>query len=97
MWWQRMEAKEPKEFRVDYWKARSALMLAEGQRGEAEEAFAKGNKMARELPAMGGDEFDRWSYDRLREALDAPVAVPPPLPVTVPPPLPVAEFAMALR
>lgn len=82
-WWQRMEAKGVAKFKVDYWKARTALLWLEGCPEAAEEAWQKGNALAQNLPAAGAYEFDRWCYRKLREALDAPeihALVPPPLP-----------------
>jgi Zn-dependent protease len=83
LWWQRMEAKGGTKFKVDYWKARTALLWLEGCPEAAEEAWQKGNAFAQKLPAAGAYEFDRWCYRTLREALDAPgiyALVPPPLP-----------------
>jgi hypothetical protein len=83
LWWQRLEAKGSSKFKVDYWKARTALLWLEGRPEEAEQAWQKGNVFAQQLPAAGAYEFDRWCYRQLREVLDAPeihAPVPPPLP-----------------
>ena len=70
-WWERMEAKKPTHFGVDYWLAQSALHWIEGHREEAHEAWSKGNTMAQQRPAAGVYEFDRYRYTLLRQALDA--------------------------
>ena len=83
LWWRRMEAKkDAPRFKVDYWKARTALLWLEGQSGEAEAAWQTGNAIAQKLPAAGAYEFDRWCFRKLREALDQTMAqqAPPPLP-----------------
>jgi len=83
LWWQRLEAKGGSKFKVDYWKARTALLWLEGDPEAAEEAWRKGNALAEAAPAAGAYDFDRWCYRKLREALDAPevhAEVPPPLP-----------------
>jgi len=83
LWWGRMEAKtDVTRLKVDYWKARTALLWLEGQAQEAEAAWQKGNAIAQQLPAVGAYEFDRWCFRKLREALDETLAlqVPPPLP-----------------
>jgi len=81
-WWQRMEAKGITKFKVDYWKARAALLWLEGRTGEAEMAWLKGYTLAQNLPAAGAYEFDRWCFQKLREVLDQPMSAqtPPPLP-----------------
>lgn len=87
LWWQRMEAKGITRFKVDYWKARTALLWLEGRAVEAEEAWEKGYAMTRHLPSAGAYEFDRWCFQKLREALDEQAsAFPPPLPASLPSP-----------
>lgn len=41
LWWDRMEAKKPTRFNVDYWLARGALLWIENNRSEAREAWGK--------------------------------------------------------
>ncbi len=70
-WWDRMEAKKPTRFGVDYWLARSALLWIEGHLDEAREAWDKGNALAQELPVAGCYEFDRYRYELLRRAMNS--------------------------
>jgi Zn-dependent protease len=70
-WWDRMEAKKPTHFGVDYWLARSALLWVEGNLTEAREAWEKGNALAQRLPDAGDYNFDRDRATKLRQALDA--------------------------
>ncbi|MGD0939185.1 MAG: M50 family metallopeptidase [Terracidiphilus sp.] len=69
-WWDRMEAKKPTHFGVDYWLAKSALSWIEGHAGEAREAWEKGNLMAQKLPAAGDYEFDRYRCSLLRDCIE---------------------------
>jgi hypothetical protein len=82
VWWKRLEGKKAAgkeaESSVDYWKARCAVLLSEGLLEEAGEAWECGNAMARELPAAGAYEFDRYCLERLGQALEG--ATPPALP-----------------
>jgi hypothetical protein len=78
MWWQRMEAKGITGFKVDYWKARTALLWIENRPVEASEAWEKGCAVSQRLPAAGAYEFDRRCFVQLRQALDA--CAPPELP-----------------
>jgi peptidase M50-like protein len=74
-WWERMEAKKPTHFAVDYWLAQSALFWTENRLEEAREAWTKGNAMAQQRPSAGVYEYDRYRYALLRQVLDeAPVA-----------------------
>ena len=59
-WWERMEAKKPTHFGVDYWLAQSALLWIEGRKEEARVAWNKGNLLAYQLPEAGDYEFDRY-------------------------------------
>jgi len=65
-----MEAKQPGDFGVEYWLALSALLWIEGRIEDAREAWAKGNALAQQLPAIGSCEFDRYRYSLLRQVLD---------------------------
>jgi Zn-dependent protease len=83
LWWQRMESKGESRFKVDYWKARTAMMWLEGCPEAAEQAWQKGHELVRQLPAAGAYEFDRWCYQRLREVLggrETRTEIPPSLP-----------------
>lgn len=69
-WWDRMEAKKPTYFGVDYWLARSALLWMEGNLVEADEGWEKASVLAAKLPHAGAYEFDRYRCQLLRKALD---------------------------
>jgi hypothetical protein len=70
LWWDRMEAKKPTYFGVDYWLAKSALSWIEGRRDEAREAWEKGNLLAQKLPAAGGYGFDRYRCSLLHDCIE---------------------------
>jgi len=70
LWWERMEAKNLRRDSSDYWLARSALLWIENHVKEAREAWNKGNAMAQQLPNAGAYEFDRYRFNRLRQAFD---------------------------
>jgi hypothetical protein len=74
-WWERMEAKKPTHFAVDYWLAQSALFWTENRPGEAREAWTKGSAMAEQRPSAGVYEYDRYRYSLLRQVLDEAPAV----------------------
>jgi hypothetical protein len=69
-WWNRMQAKKPTRFNVDYWRAKSAWHWMEGSFGEAKECLEKSEKLATQLPHAGVYEFDRYCCNLLRGALD---------------------------
>lgn len=69
-WWERMEAKKPTHFGVDYWLAQSALFWVEGRRDEACVAWNKGNVLAQQLPAAGDYEFDRYRSALLHDRIE---------------------------
>src|SRR5271157_651667 len=69
-WWERMEAKKPTHFGVDYWLAQSALFWIEGRREEARVAWNKGNVLAQQLPAAGDYEFDRYRSALLHNCIE---------------------------
>jgi len=77
-WLDRMQAKAPGQPNADYWRARSALHLLEGNLRDAEGAWTIGNDLAGRLPVAGSYQLDRDCYRRLRHAIDA--ATPPPVP-----------------
>jgi hypothetical protein len=69
-WWERMEAKKPGHFGVDYWLALSALLWVENRLDDAREAWWKGNALAEQLPVVGSCEFDRYRYCLLGRVLN---------------------------
>lgn len=71
-WWDRMEAKKPTHFNVDYWLARGALLWIENNQSGAREAWEKASSLAQKLPKFGAYEFDRYRCGLLRKALDEP-------------------------
>jgi hypothetical protein len=73
-WWQRMEAKKPTRFNVDYWRAKSALAWIERDLKNANEAWEKSNLEAQKLPHAGAYEFDRYLCALLRKAIDESAA-----------------------
>ena len=70
-WWERMKAKKANHLNADYWLARAALLSIEGHKGEAREAWAKGNALAQKLPNAGAYEVDREKFAMLGRDLDA--------------------------
>jgi len=73
-WWDRMEAKKPTRFNVDYWRAKSALDWIEGNLKEANEAWQKAAAAALKLPRAGAYEFDRDLCGVLLYEIDASAA-----------------------
>jgi hypothetical protein len=73
-WWERMEAKKPRHFGVDYWLARSALYWVEGRGEEARESWEKGNLLAQKLPSAGDYEFDRYRCSLLHQCIESDFA-----------------------
>jgi hypothetical protein len=69
-WWERMEAKKPTHFGVDYWLAQSALCWIEGRKAEASIAWEKGNQLAQQLPPAGDYEFDRYRCALLHDCIE---------------------------
>jgi Zn-dependent protease len=69
-WWNRMEAKKPTRFNVDYWRAKGAWHWVEGRFGQAKECLEKSEELAMQLPHAGVYEFDRYCCNLLRDALD---------------------------
>jgi hypothetical protein len=76
-WWERMEAKKPTRFNVDYWRAKGALCWVEGNLLGANEAWAKCEAVAQKFPKAGLYEFDRHLNGLLREAIDGEAAAGP--------------------
>ena len=69
-WWNRMQAKKPTQFNVDYWRAKSSWQWMEGCVGEAKESLDKSEELATQLPHAGAYEFDRYCCSLLRHALE---------------------------
>ena len=69
-WWSRVESKTESRHEVDYWKGRTAVLIAEGQLDRAAEAFRKADEFASKLPEAGAYEYDRWCVDILRQKLN---------------------------
>jgi Zn-dependent protease len=97
-WWDRLEAKKPKQHNFDYWLAQSALFSVEGHPQDAEQAWQKADAEARNLPHFGAYEFDRSLLAMMRHELDHPSQVPvpvaPPAPRFRQPSVPVAPVAL---
>lgn len=73
-WWDRMQAKKPTNFNVDYLRAQSALHWAEGNLSEAQNAWKKSTELAEKLPRAGAYEFDRTCCKLLGRELEQSVA-----------------------
>jgi hypothetical protein len=69
-WWERMEAKKPTHFGVDYRLAQSALFWIENHLEEAREAWNQANLLAQQLPAAGSYEFDRYRCTLLHNCIE---------------------------
>ncbi len=67
-WWDRLEAKKPTRFNVDYWRAKAALAWIEGQEAEARENLDKAVEEAANLPAVGAYDYDRHCCPLRRQA-----------------------------
>jgi hypothetical protein len=64
-WWDRLEAKKPTRFNVDYWRAKASLAWVEGRGGDAKEALDKAMQEAEKLPAVGAYEYDLYCCELL--------------------------------
>lgn len=91
LWWKRIESKNDSRKEIDYWKARTAMLMIDGHRTEAIEALRQGDLIASKMPAFGAYQFDRWCLDVLRAGLESPaglenlkqaLAEPMPVPMT---------------
>lgn len=76
LWWDRMEAKKPRALTADHWMAKCALDWAEGNRAEAETAWAKADEYLRGMPRAGAYEFDRDRLTELKAAIVSEPTVP---------------------
>ena len=68
--WERMETKKPDHLGVEYWLAKTTLLSIENRPEEAQEAWAAGEAIARDLPATGDDDFDRSRFAMVGQALN---------------------------
>jgi hypothetical protein len=82
-WWERMTAKKPTRFNVDYWRAKCSMHWIEGNSEAANEAWKNCGEAADRLPQAGAYQFDRYCCELLREALRvdrletaAPLSIP---------------------
>lgn len=69
-WWNRMQAKNPKQFNADYWRAESALHWIEGNLAEARSAWQKSHTLAAQLPKAGAYDFSRHCCNLLQRELE---------------------------
>jgi hypothetical protein len=69
-WWERMEAKKPTNFNFDYWMAKSAKFMMEGNLKEANEAWEKSKVEADKQSHAGAYEFDRDLCAMLHREID---------------------------
>jgi Zn-dependent protease len=70
LWWDRMEAKRPTWLNGDYWMARSALCVVEGNLDEGWAAWAKAQEYLRSMPEAGTYAFDRELLEVLKRAIE---------------------------
>lgn len=71
-WWNEFELKKTDNLMIEGWTSLSALLWVEGRQDEAEEAWRKGDKWARQLPDSGFAEAERNAVHLLRRAMDEP-------------------------
>ena len=69
-WWNEFELKKTDNLMIEGWTSLSALLWVEGRQDEAEEAWRKGDKWARQLPDSGFAEAERNAVLLLRRAMD---------------------------
>lgn len=72
LWNERLESIPKLEKDAGYWRGRAALLLLNGDREAARDAWSKGFVLARDLPPCGAYDYMRSSFERLREALEHP-------------------------
>jgi hypothetical protein len=70
MWWEKMQSKGESNYQTGYWKARTALSWIEGRMEDAQEAWQKGNAVARAKPRTGVYDFERWCFEELHRAME---------------------------
>lgn len=78
LWWDRAEAKKPKQITADYWMARSALAWIEGKTDEAGSAWAKADEYLQGMPRTGTYEFDRDCLAALKKTIENEAVAPVP-------------------
>jgi len=69
-WWRKMTTKKIEHHDVNYWLAKCAFHWSENDLAPARDAWDKGFRKLAELPDVGGANFDRDSYRRMKELLD---------------------------
>jgi hypothetical protein len=69
-WWSEFEQKKTDKLTIESWTSLSALLWIERRLDEAEEAWHKGEKWAREMPDSGFAEGERNAVLLLRRAMD---------------------------
>lgn len=70
-WWGTIEAAQAIHRGSDYWLAKSALLLSEGQMDEAQDAWNNAHDLVSKLPTMGDYEFDRYRCELLGQAINS--------------------------
>jgi len=70
-WWAHVEAKKPARLNVEYWLARAALLWIETDLKAASESLEKARALAKELPAFGAYDFERYRCTLLSDVLSA--------------------------
>jgi hypothetical protein len=75
-WWAHVEAKKPASLNSDYWLAHAALLWIENDLQSARESLDKARSLAKELPASGAYDFQRYQCTLLSNVLNAAAAAP---------------------
>ena len=70
-WWNQIEIAKGVHKGSDYWLAKSALLLIEGQTQEAWTAWNRASDLVNQLPIAGDYEFDRYRCELLRQAISS--------------------------
>lgn len=71
LWWERMEAKGKTRDKINYWKARAAMLWIEGSIAQAREAWRNADAWARQMPSAGVYDRHRDNIAQLGALLDA--------------------------
>ena len=71
LWWERMEAKGKTRDKINYWKARAAMLWIEGSIAQAREAWRNADAWARQMPSAGAYDRHRDDIAQLGALLDA--------------------------
>jgi hypothetical protein len=69
-WWQKMQNKKVENQDVNYWLAKCAFLWSVDDLGAAREAWSAGMQKLGTLPDVGGCNYDRDCYARMKEILD---------------------------